>query len=58
MKIKAITKDGKPVVLINAICDGIMNVVVTVDGNGKIEYWNAGYVTVIDEDYMPKGDQT
>lgn len=56
MKIKAITKDGKPVVLINAVCDGIVNVVVTVDGNGKIEYWNAGYVTVIDEDYMPKGE--
>ena len=54
MKIKAITKEGKPVVLINATCDGIMNIAITVDSDGKIEYWNAGYITVIDEDYIPK----
>lgn len=57
MKIKAITKNGKPVTLINALCDGIVNLVVTVDSEGKVEYWNAGYITVIDEDYIPKEKQ-
>ena len=54
MKIKARTKDGEIVTIIGTHTDFYVWSVACIDTKGKINFFNASFVTVIDEDYLPK----
>lgn len=54
MKIKARTKDGEIVTIIGTHTDFYVNAVACIDAKGKVKFLNSSWVTVIDEDYLPK----
>lgn len=54
MKIKARTKDGEIVTIVGANTDGFAKWVTAIDTDGKFSFYNPSWLTVIDEEYLPK----
>lgn len=54
MNIKAKTRDGEIVTIIGTHTDFYVEAVSCIDTKGRVKFFNSSWVTVIDEDYLPK----